>query len=69
MTKYEIIERGDGMFFPRMTNIKTGTSYGAWNGYRKTYGEALKDLNGYIDKCKEEDELRKEKVVYSFISE
>ena len=41
--KYRIIKKGDGQFFPQIVS-DSGIEFGAWNGYCKTYEEALKQL-------------------------
>ena len=60
--KYQVIKKGNGKYYPKI--VERDWTFGAWNGYRDTYEEALSDIEEKI----KEDEAKKlsieETVVY-----
>lgn len=62
---YEVIEKGDGTFFPRVRNINTGMTYGAWDGYCPTKEKAILQLKEKYARDIKEQQDREEKVVFT----
>jgi len=62
---YEVVEKGDGTFYPRIRNINNGCKFGAWNGYCKTFIEALRQLELRKQEDEESRIRNSEKVVYT----
>lgn len=68
-TLYQIIEKGDGTFYPNIKNSENGMEFGAWHGYCKTYDQALSQLQERIKKDREFARANTRKVVYEITTD
>ena len=64
--KYQIIRKRNGKYYPSMTG-PTGLTFGAWNGYRGSYDEALDDIKERIARDEGEKQQEDEEVVYEVV--